>query len=475
MGDDVPGSGVTGCGMTGVATISGDFDVRIRTEMTDTVANDQRSLCMFDVTTSCTDTSGGTPASTDGVHLRNLVGTIVQVWSVVNSVFTQRGTNTNPLCGDGQFWHRVARTGTSWTTYFSCNGSTWTTDETFTFSTTNALYPIFEFFRNGPAEAGGTTDFDSWQMTTGTPDSGGFRASGDWISTSFTVPAAQRVSQIELTHSSLSATAYIDQLDIRDSGGAVLESFTTDITSGTSTVLTPSGNRNGILTVRVFLAGNGAGTPVLEAVAITYGALPSTAEGGVPVSPVSVRCGSRWPSMEVLCIGSVNQDWRSAVGGISRFSWYVDGRLVKSGHFVWSSDGKSDLLVEPDSFSVSVSGAVYQPTNRNYKIVLFVASMIGINAISPEVGATFSSEWLWVLYFAIFAIAGLALLSRVKTRRPPSKPPLGLIPLIAAFVLFVFFLSGDTRIFWLPAFGILGLTLWAAQSHLVKKNHGREE
>jgi len=458
-------------GVVSSGSVSGDWDARLKVDKTADIGTTSIwELSLFNVANSfCRG------VTEDGLHYRDIDGNL-QAYTCVNSAYAQIGTNT--ATPSDPVWLRITRATNTFTFYYSTDGSAWTQDE----QTTNAnipnpMYIYATVYADGPLNDETRADFDDYNLAAGTVSAGGFRISGDWISPSFTVPAAQRLSQIELTHSGLSATAYIDLIEVRDSGGAILESFGTDITSGTSTVLTLTGNFDGVLTGRVYLAGNNAGTPTLEAVALTYGADPADpGGGGVAKSPVSVVCDSRWPSTEIVCIGSVNQVWRSAVGGIAGFSWIVDGRPLKSVTFLFSEDGTSDLLVEPDILSIPVDATAFQPTSRTIRVVLFVTSLLGINAIShPETVAIYDSTWVWALYFAIFAVAGLALLSRVRTRKPPSKPPVGLFILIGVFVLFIFVLSGDTRIFWLPAFSALGLSLWLVQNHLVKANYGREE
>lgn len=256
----------TECGFSSIATISGNFDVRIKMIMDVVASSNQRTLCVFNVSFQCSNTAGAWGVGTDGVFLRNLVGTVLSAFTVVNGVETQRGSNTNPGCGDGQFWHRLNRTGTSWTSSYSCNGSSWTSDETFTFSAPSSLYAMATIVQNGAT--GGTVTADDWQVTAGTVDAGGYQRNGTWTS-----PVQTYTTEIprfvNLSFSGVTTAKYIDRVRILSSSGSVLFSDDTDITSGTSKSIgvTPElAGEDWKLDVR--LVGDGSGTPTVESISI---------------------------------------------------------------------------------------------------------------------------------------------------------------------------------------------------------------
>lgn len=95
-----------------------------------------------------------------------------------------------------------------------------------------------------------------------------FRLSGTWT-TPTTLLVDQSLTTITLGHSSLSSTAYIDRVDVLVNSVSVW-SYTTDITAGTQTTLSPRQDVSGSVAVRVTLASNGASTPVLEDVEYAY-------------------------------------------------------------------------------------------------------------------------------------------------------------------------------------------------------------
>lgn len=302
------------CGLFGVATVSGDFDIRIKGSTPVDGTNRQIGICALDSITSTTPCAQNA-ARQDGVWYRNLVDTILQAFTVTAGVPTQVGTNTNPACEP--FWLRIARSGTTITYYYSCNGSVWTQDEQTTFSTAASLQFGFELVNNGLAD--GTGEFDDFHLAAGTVDAGGFRTSGDWTSPSVAV-AGRRVTDITLTHSGLSASLYIDRVELLVGGSAVFTDDT-DITSGTSTSIDPDTIVTADPAVRVTLAGTNAGTPVLEAASVTESA-PEEETGGYAVRAV-FRC-TYSPFSGLSCTD--HSTIATPSNPIVSRSWTVDGR-----------------------------------------------------------------------------------------------------------------------------------------------------
>lgn len=66
---------------------------------------------------------------------------------------------------------------------------------------------------------------------------GGYLSSGNWISPSITLASGQTLSQLTFYHHDLSPANYITQIDILDTSNVSQASYTTDIISGTMTIL----------------------------------------------------------------------------------------------------------------------------------------------------------------------------------------------------------------------------------------------
>lgn len=255
-------AGFTQCGSVTSATLSGDFDVRIKINHVAAGTNRQGGICLQDIAANCG------VAGTDGVWYRNLVATIASAFTLTNGVPTQIGTNSNPGCGE-TYWLRISQSGTTVTWYYSCNGSTWTQDEQATFTNPANMFATIEATNNGATD--GITDFDDFHVAAGTIGAGGFRSAGNWLSDNWEVTgSSKRVGSLNVSHSGLSATYAIDKVELYRND-ILRETFLTDITSGTFTVLQvsevfESGSDFG---VKIFLKGDGAGTPVISSIAVT--------------------------------------------------------------------------------------------------------------------------------------------------------------------------------------------------------------
>ncbi len=305
-------------------SISGDIDIRFQIDPITEVGSNTCRIVVLDTATAWWNVAGQ-----DGyIYQRSPCtgGTAtLYVYNITNGGAAQIGTAT--VFTSDPFYLRIARSTNTFTFYYGTDGTAWTTDET----TTDPTKPsaLFAGAESDDIDTAGDrldVDYDSYNLASGIVASGGFRTSGNWISSSFTIPDAQRLSQIELTHSSLTAANYIDLVEVRESGGTVLESFVNDITSGTSTILVISGNFDGVLTVRLYLASGGAGTPVLEAVALTYGFDSATGEGGGN-RRVSVQCDLSWVTQWITCVDSTNY---AGATGIISVGWTVDGKYITS-------------------------------------------------------------------------------------------------------------------------------------------------
>jgi hypothetical protein len=246
-------------GVSSVATVSGDFDIRIEMDIDgDTPDTQQWEWMLMNEPQRC-DTG-----TVDGVLYMRSESNLL-TFQCLNGGLAQQGGTTaapgDPLC------LRVTRAGTTYTTFYStaCDGS-YTMDDSFTNAgVSGAMHTIFgqTIFTGGSMGV----NWDDWQVVTGTIVAPGLRTTGSW--TTPTTILEGQVMTITLGHSSLSATAFIDRVDILV-GGVIVFTDDTNIIAGTQTVLTPNQDVDGATSIRVTLARSGTATPVVEDVAFSY-------------------------------------------------------------------------------------------------------------------------------------------------------------------------------------------------------------
>ena len=266
----------------------------------------------------------------DGVWIRLASRNSLQTWSCVNGVLTQVGTSTT-ITATSFICYRIAGSSGAWTTYYQttagCAGA-WTQDETPTTTVSGNLYVTLSTGVN-TATAPYTWEYsmDSYVLASGTVNAGGYRTTGAWTSATQAAISGEYVSSATLTFSGVSSTYYIDQVRILDSGGAALATDGTDRTSGTSSVsifeyapfLADVAWR-----VEVTLAGDGAGTPVLESVQVDSSANPVPPDSGGAGSPrLRLRC-SYWVAVLTCTDETSYRGYRN----LSHIEVSVDGRAA---------------------------------------------------------------------------------------------------------------------------------------------------
>ena len=275
------GSGGTDAfGVISEFTFTGDFDVQ---ETGERIAADS-SVYLYMAIWNEDVLSYSTSGTVDGVMYEQFWQSgsggdrRFTAYKVTNGAPTGVGAMTQ-FTGANSFDRnmRITRVGSTITWYYNATGSSsWTQDETTSFSFSGSSHVSIWVSANPTRNV-------QWRiltvaLPTVTLDAGGFLSSGSW--TSPTVSAG-KLERITLGHSGLSATYAIDAVEVLD-GGAVMETFDTDITSGTSTTLTPTLAFRSSPQVRVTLKGDGAGTPILESVEIDV----TAGEGVLPGRPV---------------------------------------------------------------------------------------------------------------------------------------------------------------------------------------------
>jgi len=246
-------------GLVSPFSYTGDFDIWFRLEFIYNAGtgSDQFTIYALNLPVPRCEMA----AITDGIQFRRISpsGNILQTYTCSNAVLTQQGTDT--AITDTTFCLRVRRVGDVWTTFYSLDGTSctsWVTDETFTFAVSGGIYPAGIV---GVTTAGTITSHyrvhDAFLDPTGTT----YRAFGTW-ETPIVNLVGQRVTQIIVNHTGLSATNYIDRIDLLVDNASVF-ARTDDIISGTATVLSFAEDVEGAVSVRITLVSDGNGTPII--------------------------------------------------------------------------------------------------------------------------------------------------------------------------------------------------------------------
>jgi len=271
------GTGRRACGLRGQFGITGDFDVRLKTQMTDANTGGSMFALLNVLDVPFIGISGTSQAATaDGIQLQKFYGTfdLVRSHEITAGMSAQLGTDTTSASNPE--WLRITRTGTSWETFVSTDGSSWTSDETTT-GVAGKVYVSFGYAANSVFSGSSSLMFDQFDIATGTIDSDGYRKVGSWRTSE--IPSSHATGEIArnitVTYSA-SVDGYIDSVAVVDADdGEVLWENTTDVTAGSS-VFYDLGGDYSIETdlighdfkVRVTLAGNGETSAMVTSVTL---------------------------------------------------------------------------------------------------------------------------------------------------------------------------------------------------------------
>ena len=274
------GSGGTDAfGVISEFTFTGDFDVQ---ETGERIAADS-SVYLYMAIWNEDVLSYSTSGTVDGVMYEQFWQSgsggdrRFTAYKVTNGAPTSVGAMTQ-FTGANSFDRnmRITRVGSTITWYYNATGSSsWTQDETTSFSFSGSSHVSMWVTANPTRNV-------RWRiltvaLPTVTLDAGGYRTSGSWTSPPIAADWDEAVTSITLQHSNLTADTPIDKIEVlRDF--QVIETYDTNLTSGSETILSFNAAGGGYMQVRVTLAGNGSASPTLESVQMTIGARDVTSE-----------------------------------------------------------------------------------------------------------------------------------------------------------------------------------------------------
>lgn len=270
--------GVPWVGVIAPSTISGVLDVRVKMNLaTKTIAvsgSTQGWLVLQNEHTTGGTCAVGGGSTVDGIMYRYFEskdGTTktVLAYTCTNGSLTQIGDDTtftnNPR------WLRMTRSSTTVTWYYSSDGSSWTQDETTTFSTSSSLYVEIGTFLNANLGDRTSWQFDDYNLASGTVDAGGYRTSGNWASASQSAVTDERFDQIVIDYSGASGSNYVTAISLFDSSSHYFFTDNTDLTTGSSHTYTLTGiESSNTWKVRVNLTGGNAGTPTILDIIVSF-------------------------------------------------------------------------------------------------------------------------------------------------------------------------------------------------------------
>ncbi len=328
----------TRVGIVSSGSNTGDLDIRVRL---DEVATQGNSLAFLQILNEPRCDWFQNPKTADGVLYEWAEGPadanfVLRAFTVNNGKESRCGGATTRAVDPIHL--RIARVGNAWTWSFGPDGTAWAQDESCTFAVTGAL---FVSFLVADVRSGVRTqfDFDGYHVAAGSLGAGGFRTSGDWISPDFDVPTGMEVDRVEIT-GSFDATNALDRSEIRKAG-TVLEAFEADNDLALDPVARACGDD---LSVRLFLKGDGTGTPVLTRVEVFYS--PS----GFLATAETVVIGTSTGLREQCASDDIRASKTEALGPVSSFV-LVDSETVAVGTRS-AGDGPpspSDLDVSDDT------------------------------------------------------------------------------------------------------------------------------
>lgn len=323
----------TACYATSHSTVSGVLDISVKTSSPMDGTNRQEYLMLA-------NTANPVDAGVDGLQYRILVDTTLAAFTLTNNVATQVGTNT-VLAATDPIWLRITRSGTRVNYFYSTDGSVWIFDETVVFTTSSSLYANLLAVNNGVAD--GVITFDDFDVRSGIPDSNGYRTTGNWTSGIYNLSSGWQVSQVILSHESLTAEYVIDFVRLY-SNGSLIEEWTNDIESGTITVLNATATVQWNVTIAVGLKGVGSNTPVLTAIKI---AITATTTAVISMDAISMA----------IVLGLLVFFWASGLFGLRFLPLYTvlaGGLATSLSIYVFILDTSLSLLVFIPLIGVSV-------------------------------------------------------------------------------------------------------------------------
>ena len=258
-------------------SVSGNFDMRLKFSWLydNSVAASDSSTVFVQFTNELPVSTTGFcgfsgSATSDGMQYtynRRGDATVNQLIAATctNNVATTIGSGT--VVSTFPIYARIVRESTSIRWLYSSNGVNWVQDESTTFTTSDVLFLQVGFALGTATTIWFTYSFDDIVFTAGTIATNGYRSSGNWTSPIYAVGSNYTVSQIILSHESLTAEYVIDFIRIYSNGTLVWE-YTDDIESGTLSLFNVSETIQWNVTVRIGLKGVGSGTPILTAIGI---------------------------------------------------------------------------------------------------------------------------------------------------------------------------------------------------------------
>lgn len=277
------GTGRRACGVKSTFQVEGDFDIRIKAQVTDAQEGGGNSGPLFKVFTTPLDDLewSQTYDHISGMIIRKIDGAIQARMADGGAQIADSGFIGDVGSGLYTVHLRITRTGDDWTAYRSADGSSWTQILAATGTDTGQEVIIYAAFRANSVFAGTmSTTFDDFDVVTGTLGSDSFRQEGTWTSALEDQEGVITPQSINLTYSGVSSTRFIDSVRLVSASGAVLFEDETDITSGTfKSIPVPQSNRlRTDWSVEVDLVGDGSGSATVSEIAILTNEFRTTAE-----------------------------------------------------------------------------------------------------------------------------------------------------------------------------------------------------
>ena len=253
-------SGSTRVGVVASAGLMGDVDVVVKvTELE--VQDDSRFSFQLLNEKRCYYSSN--PRTADGIEFEIDYSAVskdymLRPYTVANGTEVQ--CSSGPRVAATTMYLRLTRSGTAWAFSYSLDGTAWTRAAACSPAASGPMYA--SLFVKDP-KAGKTTTYalDDYRAIAGSVAAGGFRTSGDWTSAPFAIPLGEILDRVEVT-GTFDATYALDRVELLQ-GGSVVEASEDD----NDLVVTPASQVSGAdIQVRLYLKGNGAGTPAVTRV-----------------------------------------------------------------------------------------------------------------------------------------------------------------------------------------------------------------
>jgi len=259
------------CAIRSTWNFTGDFDIRVKYSLTDFGTNHQRNLFVLDEPVM-TNGAGSYPAGTDGIIYRILNDDIHSLFNVSNGVTTQIGSSSFPVCRN-PCWMRFVKSGTSFTNYYSTDGTIWNQDETTTIiGMPPSVYVYMETIKTSNVDGVASSEVDDFQIFSGALGGLPYRLSGEWVSPNTTFNG-EVVESIVVAYSGASSTQYVDEIAVVDSNGKTLYADGTNRVNGSSATFSIGGNSQNALfgidwAIRITLAGDGSGSANVTSITV---------------------------------------------------------------------------------------------------------------------------------------------------------------------------------------------------------------